>query len=348
MSGLPPLLVHPRHHRDPHLRLLRLLQHHHVLHPVHAHPVLLRHLSELLILHLLHLLDGQPVHLGHLSLLLLLHQVVLLLHLLHRLAHHLTLRGHDLVQRSLSLGLDLVVRQIFQRIPLLLPRLLAPLAVSFPRTVLKVLLAHLREPELLLHHRSLLQLLARLHLLDRDPVGVRHLLHPLRHLVLGHLLKLLHRHTPRLRLHLEHALLLLLTAALELLHGASVVLSLLGHRGGHRRLGLRLKLLERRGRRALGSSGPILRRLLDTSRYLRRSAVRIPRALGVSGRGGRRRRSTRRRRRRRRRFRQRGRRRRRRRRRGNRRRRARDRKGRLRRGRRRRGRPRAVTVAVCA
>mmetsp|Transcript_909 Transcript_909/g.3753 ORF Transcript_909/g.3753 Transcript_909/m.3753 type:complete len:556 (+) Transcript_909:659-2326(+) len=310
MSGLPPLLVHPRHHRDPHLRLLRLLQHHNVLHPVYAHPVLLRHLSELLILHLLHLLDGQPVHLGHLSLLLLLHEVVLLLHLLHRLAHHLTLRGHDLVQRSLSLGLDLIVSQIFQRIPLLLPRLLAPLAVSFPRTVLKVLLAHLREPELLLHHRSLLQLLARLHLLDRDPVGVRHLLHPLRHLVLGHLLKLLHCHTPRLRLHLEHALLLLLTAALELLHGASVVLSLLRHRGGHRRLGLRLKLLERRGRRALGfvilrrfrgcagvgqvvqivvignrarSGDPRrpLRRPLDTSGYLRGSAVRMPRPLAV-------------------------------------------------------------------
>ena len=35
-----------------------------------------------------------------------------------------------------------------------------------------------------------------------------------------------------------------LAARLELLHGAAVVLSLLGHRDGHRALGLRLKFLQ--------------------------------------------------------------------------------------------------------
>mmetsp|Transcript_6642 Transcript_6642/g.30016 ORF Transcript_6642/g.30016 Transcript_6642/m.30016 type:complete len:288 (-) Transcript_6642:2442-3305(-) len=247
VSGMPPLLVHPRHHRDPHLRLLSLLKRHHVLHPFHAHPVLLRHLSHLLILHLVHLLDGQPVHLRHLSLLLLYLGVVLLLHLLQRLAHHLTLRGHDLVQRSLRLGLDLVVAQVLQRVlRLALLRLRLSLGVSSPfaAAVLEVLLAHLRELELLRHHRRLLNLLPGLHFLDGNAVGVRHLFHPLRHLLLGHRLELVNAHAARLRLHLEHALLLLLATRLELLHGAAVVLSLLGHRDGHRALGLRLKFLQ--------------------------------------------------------------------------------------------------------
>ena len=107
-----------------------------------------------------------------------------------------------------------------------------------------MLLAHLREPQLLRHHRRLLNLLPGLHFLDGNAVGVRHLLHPLRHLVLSHRLELVNAHAPRLRLHLEHALLLLLAARLELLHGAAVVLSLLGHRDGHRALGLRLKFLQ--------------------------------------------------------------------------------------------------------